>query len=176
MALKNPYLYNFFYKTMRAACSNQTKSWSRRFSTDPALMAIRHMIDCLDCGYILWQYMSNKHYLLYKTRTSGLRWRRLLKKKKERKENFKNVHMFILPTHTRTVTCYKTDDAPQQTKPQLSFTTAKIWSSAPEWLNSKTYWLTDRQLQSNPDSEIHHGTIRNHFCLSQTIVLVHKLQ
>jgi hypothetical protein len=33
------------------------------------LVTVRHIgsINCLDCGYILGQYMSSKHYLLYKT-------------------------------------------------------------------------------------------------------------
>jgi len=56
--------------------------------------------------------MNIKHNLLYKTWTAGLRrWRRrwLLKKRKNAKKTYKNVHLCILPMQARTVTCYKTD-------------------------------------------------------------------
>jgi hypothetical protein len=55
------------------------------------------------------QYMNNKHNLLYKSWTAGLR--RCRKRWWLLKKTYKNVH--TLPTQTRTVTCYKTDPPPR---------------------------------------------------------------
>jgi hypothetical protein len=43
-------------------------------------------INCLDCGYILGQYMGNRHNLLYKTWVAGLRRRRKMLKNKTKKK------------------------------------------------------------------------------------------
>jgi hypothetical protein len=64
---------------------------------------------------------------------------RSLKEKKERKrkleaKNLKSVHMYILPTQTRPVTCYRTDPSsreggcPTTNKTAIVLTTGKIWS------------------------------------------------
>jgi len=61
--------------------------------------------------------------------------------------------MYMLLTHTRTVTCYMTDSSssqgerPTANKTSTVLTTAKIWPWVPEGLNAKdwlTDWLTDR--------------------------------
>jgi hypothetical protein len=35
------------------------------------LVAVRHTVSCLDSGYILGQYISNEHNLLYKSWTAA---------------------------------------------------------------------------------------------------------
>jgi hypothetical protein len=56
--------------------------------------------------------------------------------------------MYVSLTQTGTVTCYLTDPSSGQegrpmTKPQVSLTTAKIWSWFPEGINARTDGLTD---------------------------------
>jgi len=63
---------------------------------------------------------------------------------------------------TETVTCYKTDPSscqggcPTINKIATVLTTAKFWSRVPEGLNANMDGLTDRRLQSNPDSDYMH--------------------
>jgi hypothetical protein len=56
--------------------------------------------------------MNIKHNLLYKTWAAGLRRRRNKVEEKLETKMFirtQNLHMYILLTQTRTVTCYMTD-------------------------------------------------------------------
>jgi hypothetical protein len=116
-------------------------------------------INCLDCGYILGQFMNSKHSVLYKTWTSGLRRLWLLKKIENANETSKNMHTYTSPTETRTVTSHKTYPSSRQggclttNKIAALLTTNKIWSWIPEGLNAKTDGLTELQLQSNSDSD-----------------------
>jgi hypothetical protein len=65
----------------------------------------------------------------------------------------------MLPTKKKNVPYYKTDTSSRQGRRPMKnrtitvLTTAKTWPWAPEGLNAKTDWLTDRQSQSNSDSD-----------------------
>jgi hypothetical protein len=103
--------------------------------------------------------MSNKHNLLYKTWTAGLRrWKRrrrrwLLKKRKNAKKTYKKcTYVYIAKECDLLQDRPIREDAPWQ-KPQLSWLQPKSGhesyrGSVPRW----TYWPTNHQLQSNSDS------------------------
>jgi hypothetical protein len=74
----------------------------------------------------------------------------LLKKKGTQRKLIKCAHIYMLPTQTKSVTCYKADPSsrlggrPTKTKTAAVFTKAKIWSWVPEgWISALTDWLTD---------------------------------
>jgi len=122
--------------------------------TASSLVAVRHMINCLDCGYIGF-YMSNKPNLLYKTWTAGRRWRSTKNKKKRKNFVCARPHT---STTKRPVTLHTPSPVRQGWRPPINKTAtvliiAKIWSWVPGGLNAKADWLIDPQLQSNSASD-----------------------
>jgi hypothetical protein len=109
------------------------------------------LINCLDCGYVLGQYMNIKHSLLYKTWTVALRRRR---------ETYTCVCVCVANTDkgAKILTCYMTDSSSRQgqrpttNKIATVLTTAKIWSWVPEGLIAKMDWLTDMRHSVRPEA------------------------
>jgi hypothetical protein len=93
----------------------QNRKYKRLEKFGGWLAGIRSM-NCLDCDYVLGQYMNSKINLLYITLTADLRRCRSLKKRYYAKITYKikSTYVYIDNTHTRTVTCYKTDPSSRQ--------------------------------------------------------------